>query len=77
MDTLNRKTFKVISSINGFATVYVVTPNYDDFKQWMPFVQFNQIFLESMPMKTSFSCPVEKIEDMKETMKKYGYVEEV
>lgn len=39
----------------------------------MPYIQWDEIYEKTIPMRTSFYCPINKIDDMKKVMIENGY----
>jgi hypothetical protein len=54
-------------------TANVKSTDYDDFIKWMPFVNQSGKWMESYPMKTSFSFPRDKKETVISVMKEHSY----
>lgn len=48
--------------------VCIKTTEYDPLKKWLPYIDWDGTYMESYPMQTSFICPCNKIDYMKEIL---------
>ncbi|WP_461373748.1 hypothetical protein [Candidatus Aquicultor sp.] len=55
--------------------IFITTKDYNPFEAWLPYISWNQKYLESSPMRTNFYCHRDKIEHMKKTLIEKDYVE--
>lgn len=67
--------FTLRETKDNITKVSVETYDYDDFKEWMPFVGFDKKFLESWPMQTSFYFNTHRKEEVIRIMCGHGYVQ--
>jgi hypothetical protein len=54
--------------------IYVSPEDYTPFQELMPYIKWDGHFLESYPMRTNFTAPIKKKQDVMACMLKAGYV---
>jgi hypothetical protein len=59
-----------------FLIVYIKTDNFDEFKRFLPFIDWNGNFEEGYPMTTIFSCALDRKHDVVRTLLKMGFAQE-
>lgn len=71
---LQKNSFR-IQLDNKYNNVFITTKKHDNYKKWMNYIIWNGKIKECSPMRTSFYCPIDKLNDMKKVMIEHDYEE--
>lgn len=62
-----------LSDPSPMILITVTTVDFDNFDEWMPFIEWNNEFQETYPMKTTFLAPEINRKQIIETLTLHGY----
>jgi len=59
----------------SYLIVRVESYEYDELKEWMPFIKWNGYWVESYPLVTTFTCPACYLNDVVRILRSHNYIQ--